>query len=304
MQISPERAVAAGGEQSPRPRWRRLVPSVRGSWTTRVAAAVLLVTLVAAAVPGLFSSFDPEQAVPVDRLLGFGVDGHLLGTDAIGRDVLSRLVHGARLAWMVGLAVAAGSLVLGSLLGAAAGYFGGALDAVVSRFIDGVLAFPPILLGLVLAAILGPGTWTAVCALIVVYTPLTARVMRAAVMTEKAAPYVLASRGLGHHGLRTLAREIFPNTLGPMVVVGTLIASRAIIIEASLSFLGVGTQQPRPSWGLMAAEAQPQFLLAPAQLVLPVVVLAVLVLALNFVGDALAEKLDPHSRATRGAGGR
>jgi ABC-type dipeptide/oligopeptide/nickel transport system permease subunit len=200
---------------------------------------------------------------------------------------------------MVGFAVALGSLVCGIVLGAAAGYFGGVLDGVVSRFIDGVLAFPPILLGLVLAAILGPGTWTAVVALIVVYTPLTARVMRAAVLTEKSAPYVMASRGLGHRGVRTLAVEIFPNTVGPMVVVGTLIASRAVIIEASLSFLGVGTQQPRASWGLMAAEAQQQVLIAPSLLVLPVVVLAVLVLALNFVGDALAERLDPYSRATR-----
>lgn len=282
----------------PRPRWSG-VRRVGGSWTTRIALLVLAITLVAAAVPGLLTSFDPERAVPVDRLLGFGEGGHLLGTDAIGRDVYSRLVHGARLAWVVGLAVAIGSLVCGVVLGASAGYFGGVLDGVVSRFIDGVLAFPPILLGLVLAAILGPGTWTAVFALVVVYTPLTARVMRAAVLTEKSAPYVLASRGLGHRGVRTLAVEIFPNTLGPMIVVGTLIASRAIIIEASLSFLGVGTQQPRPSWGLMAAEAQQQVLIAPVQLVLPVTVLAVLVLALNFVGDAMAQRFDPQGRTTR-----
>ncbi|ANH37623.1 Glutathione transport system permease protein GsiD [Nocardioides dokdonensis FR1436] len=282
----------------PRPRWRSL-RRAGGSWTTRIALLVLALSLVAAAVPGLLTSFDPERAVPVDRMLGFGEGGHLLGTDAIGRDIYSRLVHGARLAWVVGLAVALGSLLCGIVLGAAAGYFGGVLDGVVSRFIDGVLAFPPILLGLVLAAILGPGTWTAVFALVVVYTPLTARVMRAAVLTEKSAPYVLASRGLGHRGVRTLAVEIFPNTMGPMIVVGTLIASRAIIIEASLSFLGVGTQQPRPSWGLMAAEAQQQVLIAPVQLVLPVTVLAVLVLALNFVGDAMAERFDPQSRTTR-----
>lgn len=282
----------------PRPRWRGLL-RFGGSWTTRIALLVLALSLVAAAVPGLLTSFDPERAVPVDRLFDFGEKGHLLGTDAIGRDVYARLTYGARLAWVVGLAVAIGSLVCGIVLGAAAGYFGGVLDGVVSRFIDGVLAFPPILLGLVLAAILGPGTWTAVFALVVVYTPLTARVMRAAVLTEKSAPYVLASRGLGHRGVRTLAVEIFPNTMGPMIVVGTLIASRAIIIEASLSFLGVGTQQPRPSWGLMAAEAQQQVLIAPVQLVLPVTVLAVLVLALNFVGDAMAERFDPQSRTTR-----
>jgi len=296
---SDERVVAAAAGPTPGPRWRWAGRWRGGSWLTRLAALVLLATMVAAVVPSLFTSFDPELAIPVDRMLGFGVDGHLLGTDAIGRDVYARLVYGARLAWVVGLAVAAGSLVCGVTLGATAGYFGGALDSVVSRFIDGILAFPPILLGLVLAAILGPGTWTAVFALVVVYTPLTARVVRASVLTEKSAPYVMASRGLGHRGLRTLAREILPNTVGPVIVVGTLIASRAIIIEASLSFLGVGTQQPSPSWGLMAAEAQQQVLIAPSLLVLPVTVLAVLVLALNFVGDAMAEKLDPQSRTTR-----
>lgn len=299
MQLSSDEHVATAGGPLPRPRWRGLSHWRRGNWITRIAILVLFVTLIAAVVPGLFTSFDPELAIPVDRLLGFGDKGHLLGTDAIGRDLYSRLVHGAGLAWVVGSSVAAGSLLCGVTLGAAAGYVGGVLDAVVSRFIDGVLAFPPVLLGLVLAAILGPGTWTAVFALIVVFTPLTARVMRAAVMTEKSSPYVLASQGLGHRGARTLVREILPNTLGPMVVVGTLIASRAIIIAASLSFLGVGTQQPHPSWGLMAAEAQQQLLIAPVLVVLPVTVLAVMVLALNFVGDAMAETLDPQSRTIR-----
>lgn len=266
---------------------------------TQIAAGVLLVTAIAALVPGVIATFDPEHAVPVDRMLSLGEDGHLLGTDAIGRDVFSRIVHGARLAWVVGVSVSAGSLLLGIVLGSLAGYFGGAFDALVSRGVDVALAFPPILLGLVLAAILGPGTWTAIAALIIVYTPLTTRVMRATVMSERSAPYVLASRGLGHRPVRTVVAEIFPNAVGPMVVVGTLIASRAIIIEASLSFLGVGTQQPTSSWGLMAAEAQPQVLTASSQVAIPVATLATVVLALNFIGDAMAERFDPHSRVTK-----
>lgn len=279
---------------------RRLVRVVRKTnWINRIASLILGLTLVMALIPDLFASYDPIKAVPTDRLLGIGVEGHLLGTDAIGRDIFSRLVYGSSTVWTVGLAVSAGSLLLGSLLGALAGYFGGAFDAIVSRAIDGVLAFPPILLGLVLAAIVGPGTWTAIAALAVVFTPLTARVMRASVLSERGAPYVLASEGLGHGRMRTLIREIAPNTVGPMVVVTTLIASRAIIVEASLSFLGVGSQAPAPSWGLMAAEAQQFIFIAPQQVLIPVVTLAAVVLALNFIGDAMAEALDPESRSYR-----
>lgn len=271
----------------------------KSSWTNRIASLVLLLTLVAAAVPDLIAPFDPVKAVPVDRMLGIGVDGHLLGTDAIGRDIFSRLVYGSRAVWTVALAVSAGSLLLGSLLGATSGYIGGAFDAVVSRAIDGVLAFPPVLLGLVLAGIAGPGTWTAIAALAVVFTPLTTRVMRASVLAERGAAYVHASAGLGHRPIVTLVREVLPNTIGPMIVVTTLIASRAIIVEASLSFLGVGTQPPQPSWGLMAAEAQQYIFIAPGQVLIPVLTLAAVVLSLNFIGDAMAEVLDPESRSVR-----
>lgn len=261
------------------------------------ASFVLCVTLVAALIPRVFTSYSPTRAVPAERLLPFGAGGHLLGTDAIGRDVFSRIVHGARLAWMVGLSVAVGALVLGAVLGAVAGYLGGWFDAAVARVIDATLAFPPILLGLVLGAILGAGMWTAVLALAVVFTPLTARVMRAAVLTERPAPYVLASEGLGHRPIRTLVREICPNTVGPMLVVATLIASRAIIVEASLSFLGVGTQPPASSWGLMATEASEQVFVRPQLVVVPVIVLGALVLSINLMGDALADWLDPQNRA-------
>lgn len=268
----------------------------RRGWVTILAGLVLAVVVAAALVPGWFSSYDPIKAVPSDRLFDFGQEGHLLGTDAIGRDIFSRLVHGARLALLVGLSVALGAMVLGGVLGAVAGYFGGWFDSLVARVVDAALAFPPILLGLVLGAILGPGMWTAILALTIVFTPLTARVMRASVMSERIAPYVLASEGLGHTSSRTLVLEVCPNTVGPMLVVATLIASRAIIVEASLSFLGVGTQQPSPSWGLMATEAAEQVFVRPSLVVVPVIVLGLVVLSINLLGDAMADWLDPQNR--------
>jgi ABC-type dipeptide/oligopeptide/nickel transport system permease subunit len=281
------------------PRTTLLGRSLRGSrkmlrsWVTSVALAVVLLTLVAALFPTLFGDASPTVAVPVDRLQPIGAEGHPLGTDQIGRDVAARLAHSARLAWIVGVSVALGSLLLGAALGAAAGYLGGWLDTVSSRAMDGLLAFPPILLALVLAAVLGPSTRTAIIALAIVYTPLVGRVMRAAVLSERALDYVAAARGLGHREWTVLWRHVLPNTMGPLLVVGTIVVSRAIVIESSLSFLGAGTQPPTPSWGLMIAEARSLITTEPHLVLIPAIVLSVTVLAINLLADALSDVLSP-----------
>lgn len=265
-----------------------------------LAITVVVITIVAALTAGLWTDFDPNRASPVDGFLAWGEDGHLLGTDQLGRDTFTRMLHGARLVWIVGLSVSLIAMTLGGVLGSLAGYVGGRVDGLVSRISDGVLAFPPLLLALVLSAVIEPSTRTAIIALGVVYTPLVIRVTRAAVLGERHLSYVSASRGLGNSEIRTLVRHILPNVVGSLFVVGSVVVSRAIIVEASLSFLGAGTQPPNPNWGVMIADARELIFSRPGQLVLPAIVLSVTVLALNLVSDALADRIDPRYSARRG----
>lgn len=263
---------------------------------TVAAALVVLATLVAAIGADWIGQFEPNVAVPKARLLGFGSEGHLFGTDQIGRDVFTRLLFGSRLAWIVGSSVSAISLLVGATIGAIAGFFDGWFDTIASRFIDGMLSFPPVLLALVLAAVYRPSTATAIAALAFVYAPLAARVMRSVVLAERQLDYVSASRGLGHRQVWSLLRHVLPNTVGPMFVVATIIVSRAIIVESSLSFIGAGSQPPNASWGLMIAEAQALLRTEQQLIVIPAAVLIVTVLSVNLVADALSDQLDPAGR--------
>lgn len=267
-----------------------------------LAATVIIGTLIAAVFAPWITPFDPELAVPRDRLLGIGEQGHLLGTDQIGRDVFTRLLYGARLAWVVGAAVSVFSLLIGGTIGALAGYFGGWFDTASSRVVDALLSFPPILLALVIAAIASPSTQAAVLALAIVFAPLAARVMRSVVVREHNLEYVSASRGLGHREGWTLVRHVLPNAIGPMFVVATIVISRAIIVESSLSFIGAGTQPPTPSWGVMIAEAQDVLRTEQQLIIIPAIVLVLTVLAINVTADALADHLDPTGSARTGRG--
>jgi ABC-type dipeptide/oligopeptide/nickel transport system permease subunit len=263
---------------------------------------IILATLAAALLAPYATDFSPTRAVPGSQLLPVGTSGHLLGTDQLGRDVLTRILYGARVAWMVAILVSLLSIVAGVILGGLAFYASGWLDAVISRFIDGVLAFPALLLALILAAVLGPSTRTGIIALAIVYTPLTARVMRSAVLAERGLDYVAVSRGLGNREGVTLVRHVLINTVPPMLVVGAVVASRSIIIESSLSFLGAGTQPPTAAWGLMIGEARELMLIFPALVVVPAAVLSVTVLAINLFADALGDALDVNTRSIRGQG--
>jgi peptide/nickel transport system permease protein len=202
-------------------------------------------------------------------------------------------MFGARLAWMVGGFVALGSAILGSLLGLIGGYYGGLADFVFSRVIDALVGIPGLLLALVFAAIFGPGIWTAVGALVMVSSPVVGRVVRSAALVERELDYVRASRGVGNREIRTLAKHVFPNVAPGLFVVATQIASRSILVEASLSFLGLGTQPPSPSWGLMIKEGRSVFLSSPEVVIVPALILTVTVLAINMLSDALNDWLDP-----------
>jgi ABC-type dipeptide/oligopeptide/nickel transport system permease subunit len=260
---------------------------------TNVAWVITIGSLVAGLLAPLLTDFDPTHAVPTDRLLGWGEEGHVLGTDEIGRDILTRLLYGARLAWIVGTSVAVLALVGGGVLGLLAGYLGGWVEATITRLVDAMLAFPPLLLALVASAVWGPSTRTAIFALGVVYTPLVARVTRAAVLGERRLDYVSASRGLGNSEVRTVFRHVVPNVVGPLLVVASVVFSRAVIVEASLSFLGAGTQAPNPNWGVMIAEGRKLFLTNPSLVLVPAAVLSGTLLAVNLVSDAIADRFDP-----------
>lgn len=217
----------------------------------------------------------------------------LLGTDAVGRDMLSRLIHGARFSLFVGCIVVSISLVVGVMVGLIAGFFGGILDAVIMRMMDVILAFPSLLLALALVAILGPSLTNAMIAIAIVQQPHYVRLTRAAVMSERGKDYVTAARVAGVGPLRLMTRTILPNCMAPLIVQGALSFSSAILDAAALGFLGMGAQPPTPEWGTMLAEAREFILRAWWVVTLPGLAILVTVLAINLFGDGLRDALDP-----------
>lgn len=217
----------------------------------------------------------------------------LLGTDAVGRDILSRLIYGARFSLFIGLVVVSLSVSVGVIIGLAAGYFRGVIDTAVTRLMDIILAFPSLLLALVLVAILGPGLTNAMIAIALVQQPHYVRLTRAAVMAEKGQDYVTAARVAGAGNLRLMFRTILPNCLAPLIVQAALSFSTAILDAAALGFLGMGAQPPTPEWGTMLAEAREFILRAWWVVTLPGLAILVTVLAINLMGDGLRDALDP-----------
>lgn len=260
---------------------------------------IIFVTLVLLAVfAPLVAPFDPaEQArdaflVP-PRWAAGGRPEYFLGTDAVGRDILSRLIFGARFSLFMGLMVVVIAMAGGIILGLVAGFFGGWIDTVIMRVMDVVLTFPSLLLALVLVAILGPGLTNAMIAIAVVLQPHFARLVRGSVMGELPKDYVMASRVAGAGKMRLMFRTILPNCLAPLIVQGTLSFSNAILDAAALGFLGMGAQPPTPEWGTMLAEAREFILRAWWVVTFPGLAILITVLAVNLMGDGLRDALDP-----------
>jgi dipeptide transport system permease protein len=216
-----------------------------------------------------------------------------LGTDAVGRDMLSRLLFGARFSLFIGCIVVSFSLVVGVILGLAAGYFRGKVDTFIMRIMDVVLAFPSLLLALVLVAILGPSLINAMIAIAIVQQPHYVRLTRAAVMTEMTKDYVTASRIIGVKTLRLMFITVLPNCMAPLIVQAALSFSTAILDAAALGFLGMGAQPPAPEWGTMLAEAREFILRAWWVVTFPGVAILTTVLAINLMGDGMRDALDP-----------
>lgn len=217
----------------------------------------------------------------------------ILGTDAVGRDILSRLIFGARYSLFIGLIVVVFALSSGIVLGVLAGYFRGWVDALIMRVMDIILAFPSLLLALVLVAILGPGLFNAMLAIALVLQPHFARLTRAAVMAEKNREYVVSAKVAGASHMRMMLVTILPNCVAPLIVQATMSFSNAILEAAALGFLGMGAQPPTPEWGTMLASAREFILRAPWVVTFPGLAILITVLAINLIGDGLRDALDP-----------
>jgi dipeptide transport system permease protein len=264
-----------------------------------VAALIVFVGLVALAVfAPLIAPHDPiVQNREAFLLPPFwqegGTTAYLLGTDAVGRDILSRLIFGARFSLFIGVVVVSVALTGGIVIGLLAGFFRGWIDTIIMRVMDVILAFPSLLLALVLVAILGPGLLNAMIAIALVLQPHFVRLTRAAVLGEIGKDYVMSARVAGAGPFRLMTRTILPNCLSPLIVQATLSFSTAILDAAALGFLGMGAQPPTPEWGTMLAEAREFILRAWWVVTLPGLAILITVLAINLVGDGLRDALDP-----------
>jgi len=258
-------------------------------------AAVMLLAVLAALAAPLLAPYDPLSQNLGNTLARPG-RAHLLGTDNVGRDVLSRVIWGTRVSLVAGLVSVALAMVAGSLLGILAGYCGGRVDGLAMRLMDAVLSFPPLVLALALGAVLGAGLGGVLVALGVVYTPTFARLMRGQVLSVTARDYVDAARALGASGWRVAWRHVVPNAMNPIIVQASLSVAFAILAEASLSFLGLGIQPPQASWGSMINAGRGYLQQAPWIVFGPGAALFVTVVGLNFVGDAVCDALDPRMR--------
>ena len=264
----------------------------------KAGLAIVAVAALAAVVGPALAPVDPAAQQLALRLAGPSA-AHPFGLDELGRDILARVLAGARISFLVGLVVVSVSASVGTLLGAVAGYFGGALDEVISRVIDTLLAFPGMLLSIALVAVLGPSLANVLLAMAVVGWVSYARLVRGQVLKAREFDYVQAARALGARTPRVLWRHVIPSAIPAVVVQATLGMAGAIIGEAALSFLGLGVQPPTPSWGTMLNGGRAHILDAPHLTLFPGLAIALLVLGFNFLGDGLRDRLDPRSRGMR-----
>ena len=261
-----------------------------------ILGAVVIAVIVACAVfANQVSPYSPVRQDYHDALMGPSIE-HLLGTDSLGRDVLSRIIFGARISLVIGLSTMSIASVVGVPLGLMAGFQRGVLDSVIMRAMDGIMAFPSLILAIFLVTFLGPSTLNAMIAVAIGFIPAFARITRANVLSLREKDFVLAARIVGGSDLRLMFRHILPNCLSPIIVQFALGIGWAILIEASLSFLGLGAQPPTPSWGSMVAFGRQFIGQAPWMITFPGLAMFVTVLSFNFLGDGLREALDPGLR--------
>ncbi len=260
-----------------------------------LGGVLLVLVIVATLLAPLLTPYNPLALSPTDRMLPPGPH-HLLGTDEFGRDVLTRILFGARTSLRTGLVAVSLAIVIGVPMGLASGFYGGLIDRLLMRLVDLMLTFPGILLALVIVAILGPSLFNAMLAVGISASPTYARVVRSSVLSTKPHFFVEAAQAIGCRNWRIMLRHILPNVVAPIVVLGTLGVAGAIIAAAALSFLGLGAQPPEPEWGALLSEGRNFLLDAWWIATFPGLAIMVTVLAINLLGDGLRDVLDPQLR--------
>lgn len=231
-----------------------------------------------------------------DRLLPPSKD-NWLGTDDFGRDILSRIIFGARISLWIGFSSVIGSVIVGSILGIIAGYYGRWLDTIISRFFDIMLAFPSILLAIAIVAVLGPSLRNALIAIAIINVPNFGRLIRSKVLSIKEEEYITSAKGIGMRDARILFSHILPNSMAPVIVQGTLAVATAILEAAALGFLGLGAQPPDPEWGKMLADSKNYMQSAPWTMIFPGLAIMLTVLGFNLMGDGLRDAMDPKMKS-------
>ena len=279
----------------------RLLPTIGGrrvGLTAILAATALALIIVTALLAPWIAPHDPIAMNPTQRLKP-GSEAFWLGTDAYGRDILSRILYGARISLLIGLGSAVVAIAIGLPLGLLAGFFR-VLDAVLMRIMDGLMAIPSILLAIAVVSLAGASLWTVIVAITIPEIPRVVRLVRSVVLTAREEPYVEAALSVGSSLPKIMWRHLMPNTLAPLIVQGTYICASAILTEAILSFLGAGIGTETPSWGNIMSEGRLYFQLKPSMIFWPGLVLSVCILSINLLGDQARDMLDPRMKQ-RGA---
>ena len=261
-----------------------------------VGAAIIVVMTALALAAGWIAPYNPLEN-DYAAMLAAPNAAHWLGTDAFGRDVFSRIVYGSRTALMVGLGASVIGATLGSLIGVASAYFGGRTDLIVQRIMDVFFAFPVIILALAVVAVLGTGVGNVILAIATPMVPRCARVVRSSALAVREMPYVDAARASGFGNSRIILRHMLPNVMAPILIMATAFLGEAILLEASLSFIGLGVQEPTAAWGLMLRGAAVEFAeTAPWMAIFPGLAISLAVFGFNLFGDSLRDALDPRLR--------
>lgn len=258
-----------------------------------VGLAIIAAVALAAVFAPWVAPFDPDYQYEGLRRAAPGVDGHLLGTDEVGRDILSRLIYGGRLSLLVSITPTVIAAVIALALGLVAGYYGGVVDQVIMRVLDVLFAFPVVLLAILIAGALGPGPRNQIVAIVFILVPYMARVVRTEVVSLKRQDFVEAARATGATPREIILHELLPNVIAPLIVYGTVLVGFMVLVAAGLSFFGLGASPPTADWGYMVNTGKGSITTAPHVVIAPSVMIVLVALAFNFLGDGLRVALDP-----------
>jgi peptide/nickel transport system permease protein len=276
---------------------RRIFKVMFGRWVVTLGAAIILMLVLVAIFAPLLAPYDPN-AQNLSQTLAPPSTQFKLGTDDLGRDLLSRIIYGSQISLLVGIVAVTIAGIIGMSLGLVAGYYGKWTQSIIMRIIDALMAIPPLVLILAIAAVLGSGVFNVLLAIGLGLMPTYCRLMCGEILSLKENDYVLAARSIGASNKRIMFRHLLPNSFPPLLVLITLNMGQAILMEASLSFLGIGIKQPTATWGALVVNGQTYILVNPLLSLLPGICILLVVLAFNMVGDGLRDALDPRLRGT------